>query len=192
VTASNYHDGWTYQGGAFEQWFNESWGTGLAMNTMRRRVEESNALAGMKTLPLADFAVLETPSAAGIAPYFKDWLAHPDYDGYWKQWSIEDHYANIQVPVLSFAAWYDIFLGGSLKNYQKLKTEAGTDAVAAADAPLALDGNVHVLERRDVAPYRPAVDLEDLCDLAPGREGPGLEQFQELEEAGRRRLHVIE
>src|SRR6202166_406181 len=59
VTASNYHDGWTYQGGAFEQWFNESWSTGLAMNTMRRRVEESNALAGTKTLPLADFAVLE-------------------------------------------------------------------------------------------------------------------------------------
>ena len=128
VTASNYHDGWTYQGGAFEQWFNESWGTGLAMNTMRRRVEESNALAGTKTLPLADFAVLEAPSAAGIAPYFKDWLAHPDYDSYWKQLSIEDHYANIQVPVLSFAAWYDIFLGGSLKNYQRLKTEGGTDA----------------------------------------------------------------
>ena len=33
-TASNYHDGWTYQGGAFEQWFNESWTTGLADNTM--------------------------------------------------------------------------------------------------------------------------------------------------------------
>src|ERR1700730_12468940 len=128
VTASNYHDGWTYQGGAFEQWFNESWSTGLAMNTMRRRLEESNALAGTKTLPLADFAVLESPSAVGIAPYFKDWLAHPDYDAYWKQWSIEDHYANIQVPMLSFAAWYDIFLGGSLKNYQRLKTEGGTDA----------------------------------------------------------------
>src|SRR5208283_5539372 len=25
VTASNYHENWTYQGGAFEQWFNESW-----------------------------------------------------------------------------------------------------------------------------------------------------------------------
>ena len=37
VTASNYHDGWTYQGGAFEQWFNESWSTGLASNTLRRR-----------------------------------------------------------------------------------------------------------------------------------------------------------
>lgn len=128
VTASNYHDGWTYQGGAFEQWFNESWSTGLAENTMRRRVEESSALAGTKTLPLADFVVLEPPSAVGIAPYFKDWLAHPSFDAYWKQWSIEDHYSDIQVPVLSFAAWYDIFLGGSLKNYQRLKTEGGTDA----------------------------------------------------------------
>jgi uncharacterized protein len=36
-TASNYHDGWTYQGGAFEQWFNESWTTGLALNTLSRR-----------------------------------------------------------------------------------------------------------------------------------------------------------
>src|SRR3989442_5421194 len=39
VTASNYHDGWTYQGGAFEQMFNESCATGLSMNTMRRRVD---------------------------------------------------------------------------------------------------------------------------------------------------------
>jgi putative CocE/NonD family hydrolase len=128
VTASNYHDGWTYQGGAFEQWFNESWSTGLAMNTMRRRLEQSDALEGTKTLPLTDYAVLEPPSAAGIAPYFKDWLAHPNFDAYWKQWSIEDHYAQIQVPVLSFGAWYDIFLGGTLRNYVRLKTEAGTDA----------------------------------------------------------------
>ena len=128
VTASNYHDGWTYQGGAFEQWFNESWTTGLAMNTMRRRVEKESALPGTKTLPLVDYAVLEAPSAAGIAPYFTDWLAHPNYDAYWKQWSIEDHYANIQVPVLSFGAWYDIFLGGTLRNYMRLKTEAGTEA----------------------------------------------------------------
>jgi putative CocE/NonD family hydrolase len=128
VTASNYHDGWTYQGGAFEQWFNESWSTGLAMNTMRRRLEQSDALGGTKTLPLTDFAVLEAPSAAGIAPYFKDWLAHPNFDAYWKQWSIEDHYAQIQVPALSFGAWYDIFLGGTLRNYARLKEEAGTDA----------------------------------------------------------------
>src|SRR5467141_2072336 len=53
VTASNYHDGWTYQGGAFEQWFNESWTTGLAKKTMRRRVESGpNPVAWTKILPL--------------------------------------------------------------------------------------------------------------------------------------------
>jgi putative CocE/NonD family hydrolase len=129
VTASNYHDGWTYQGGAFEQWFNESWATGLAMNTMRRRVElAGNALGWTKILPLRAYPVLEAPEAEGLAPYFTDWLAHPNFDEYWKQISIEDHYEQIQVPVFNLGAWYDIFLGGTLKNYARLKAEAGTEA----------------------------------------------------------------
>jgi len=129
VTASNYHDGWTYQGGAFEQWFNESWSTGLAMDTMRRRVDRNgDALGGTKVLPLLAYPVLEAPTSTGIAPYFTDWLMHPSYDDYWKQISIEDHYAQIQVPVLNVAAWYDIFLGGSLNNYVRLKKEGGSEA----------------------------------------------------------------
>jgi putative CocE/NonD family hydrolase len=74
------------------------------------------------------YPVLEAPSSANIAPYFTDWLAHPNFDDYWKQISIEDHYAQIQVPVFSLGAWYDIFLGGTLRNYSRLKTEAGSDA----------------------------------------------------------------
>jgi uncharacterized protein len=42
VTASNYHDGWTYQGGAFEQWFNQSWTSGLAQDTFNRTVQRSS------------------------------------------------------------------------------------------------------------------------------------------------------
>ena len=129
VTASNYHDGWTYQGGAFEQWFDESWTTGLAENTISRREElDSDVVRWTPTLPLLSYPVFETPSATGLAPYFTDWLAHPNYDDYWKQWSIEDHYAQIQVPVFSMGAWYDIFLGGTLRNYVRLKNEAGTEA----------------------------------------------------------------
>ena len=33
---------------------------------------------------------------AKFAPYFLDWLAHPSFDDYWRQWSIEDHYADIK------------------------------------------------------------------------------------------------
>ena len=129
VTASNYHDGWTYQGGAFEQWFDESWSSGLALDTMRRRTEKGlNPLGGSKVLPLVSYPLLEGSSSTGVAPYFTDWLEHPNYDHYWKTISIEDHYADIQVPVLAVGAWYDIFLGGTLRNYVRLKTEAGTEA----------------------------------------------------------------
>jgi uncharacterized protein len=128
-TASNYHDGWTYQGGAFEQWFNESWTTGLALNTISRHANSaSDKVSWTQKLPLWSYPVLEIPPAGGLAPYFTDWLAHPNYDDYWKQWSIEDQYAQIQVPVFSLGAWYDIFLGGTLRNYVRLKKEAGTEA----------------------------------------------------------------
>jgi hypothetical protein len=135
VTASNYHENWTYQGGAFEQWFNESWGSGLAQDTLNRSVQRAtNARIGQDTLPLTAYPLfnLPTPGAvnattAALAPYFLDWLAHPSYDDYWKRVSIEEHHADIRVPALHIAAWYDIFLGGSLRNYSGLKAHAATE-----------------------------------------------------------------
>jgi putative CocE/NonD family hydrolase len=136
VTASNYHENWTYQGGAFAQWFNESWTSGLAQDTADRMIkQDSNALIGDSVLPLTQYPVFNIkPIASGtqltreLAPYFLDWLAHPEYDGYWKQWSIEENYQNIQVPALTIAAWYDLFQAGSIRNYEGLKAHAGDDA----------------------------------------------------------------
>ena len=130
VTASNYHENWTYAGGAFEQWFNQSWTSALAQDTFDRF--KTNALTGSKALPLTRYPVFNIePLENGaeltqeLAPYYVDWLSHPTFDGYWKQWSIEDNYANIQVPALTIAAWYDIFLDGSLRNYAGLRDHAG-------------------------------------------------------------------
>src|SRR5256884_6552182 len=96
---------------------------------MRRRTEKGiNPLEGSKVLPLLSYPVLEAPPSTGLATYFTDWLEHSNYDHYWKAISIEDHYADIQVPVFGVGAWYDIFLGGTLRNYVRLKTEAGTGA----------------------------------------------------------------
>jgi putative CocE/NonD family hydrolase len=136
VTASNYHDGWTYQGGAFEQWFNESWTSGLAQDTANRFVQShTNALHGITKLPLTEYPLFQLPQGSSpseqlhtLAPYFLDWLAHPSYDDYWKRWTLEDHYPDITVPSLTVAAWYDIFLGGSLRNYSGLKLHSGNDA----------------------------------------------------------------
>jgi putative CocE/NonD family hydrolase len=129
VTASNYHENWTYQGGAFEQWFNQSWSSGLAENTLERSVRKgTNALNWKDTLPLVEYPLLAPPDPNSLAPYYRDWLAHPNYDDYWKSVSLEENYSRIQVPVFHTAAWYDIFLGGSLRNYVLLKSKAGSEA----------------------------------------------------------------
>src|SRR5256884_1460013 len=95
VTASNYHDGWTYQGGAFEQWFSENWTTGLTEDTLlRASVAASDPLAWRNVLPLTDYPLRATVSdPKSLAPYYADWLAHPNYDDYWKSLSIEEHYS---------------------------------------------------------------------------------------------------
>ncbi|HEY1901686.1 MAG TPA: CocE/NonD family hydrolase [Terracidiphilus sp.] len=136
VTASNYHENWTYQGGAFEQWFDESWTSGLAQDTLNRLIKDrTNARVGDTVLPLNQYPVfnIAPPQDAAaltgvLAPYFLDWLAHPTYDDYWKQWSIEENYQNIQVPALTVSAWYDLFQGGSLRNYLGMKEHGGTEA----------------------------------------------------------------
>jgi putative CocE/NonD family hydrolase len=136
VTASNYHENWTYQGGAFEQWFNESWTSGLAQDTYSRWInQQANAVVGDTVLPLKNFSVfnIKTPQdgvalTRSQAPYFLDWLDHPTYDSYWKQWSIEENYGKFQVPGLTITAWYDIFQGGSLRNYMGLKAHGGSEA----------------------------------------------------------------
>ena len=131
VTASNYHRNWTYQGGAFEQWFNESWTSGLAQDTMNRAVQrQTNAMTGVWKLPLTEYPLFDgsggwprTDSPASLAPYFVDWLAHPNYDDYWKRISVEEHYSEITVPALHTAAWYDIFQGGSIRNYEGIQAK---------------------------------------------------------------------
>jgi uncharacterized protein len=146
VTASNYHENWTYQGGAFEQWFNESWTSGLAQDTLNRKVQRStNAMNGIWKLPLSEYplflpAASAQDSTASLAPYFLDWLAHPNYEEYWKKWSIEEHFSDIQVPSLTIAAWYDIFLGGSLRNYVGMKAHAGTEAAQRGQRLLVMIG----------------------------------------------------
>jgi putative CocE/NonD family hydrolase len=128
ITASHYHEGWTYQGGAFALGFNESWTmTFLAPDTYLRLAKRKPALADQlgtllqgvddmcqwfRHLPLKDF-----PLFGEAASYFYDWVAHPDDDDYWAQWNIEARHNTISIPACNVGGWYDIFLGGTIRNY---------------------------------------------------------------------------
>ena len=76
-----------------------------------------------------------------------------------------------------------------LAQHQRGQAESGAHRVAAADAALALDGDAEVAQRVDVAAHGARVHAEPVGDLAAGGHGLGLEQLEQLEEAGRGREH---
>ena len=139
VTASDYHEGWTWQGGAFELGFNLTWiYPALTANNWenlsgRLHLPEGklsevidardNLASKLEYLPLNDLPDLQ----GGLAPYYYDWLAHPEYDDYWKQVCIEESHSEITVPALNYGGWYDIFLGGTIRNYVGMRRSGGTE-----------------------------------------------------------------
>jgi putative CocE/NonD family hydrolase len=73
--------------------------------------------------PVKEFPFLK----GGLADYFYDWVAHPDYDDYWKELCIEDHHGDVTAPALNIGGWYDIFLGGTLRNYMGMSKNGGSE-----------------------------------------------------------------
>jgi len=152
VTASEYYDGWTYQNGAFMQWFASSWSSGLAIDTLRRQADTSQApKEWVNQLPLQDYQLLKTPEVSLLAPYFRDWLSHERDDAYWQQWRVSDHYSGMTVMGLHAGGWHDLFLKGSIKNYTGLLKQAATTEARAgqrlivgpwAHAPTSAEGKI--------------------------------------------------
>jgi putative CocE/NonD family hydrolase len=141
VTASDYHEHWAYQGGAFMQMLAQAWGSALSVNVLERRTGPSAAPSHWDYMkPPSEYPVIDPGTAKGVADYYFDWIAHPAYDDYWSQWSIQAHYAKVQVPVLTVAAWYDLFQDGSLRNYAGLRRGAGTEAARAGQRLVIIPG----------------------------------------------------
>ncbi len=141
LTASDYHEGWTYQGGAMAWGFAVSWTlSALTMANLgnisrnndvpagtRERLLEAidNMEESFKFLPPKDFPHLQ----GGLADYFYDWIAHNRPDDYWGHWRIEDHHRRLNVAVFNIAGWHDIFLKGSLRNFRGMREEGATEDV---------------------------------------------------------------
>ena len=145
ITASDYHDNWTYVNGAFDLHLNLGWtlaffvgdsyrrsldGFGLSLEEIDRRVA-ARLKAGRRdlltrwiwTLPLNSM-----PAFRADAPYYYDWLAHPDYDSYWRRVDVERGYGDITVPVLHTGGWYDVFAVGTIRNFAGMRSGAGSPA----------------------------------------------------------------
>src|SRR5262249_10541474 len=157
---SDYHDGWTYQGGAFSLFFNVSW-TMAALappHLLRERGKNPAAnedlvkvigsldaiLEATKHMPLKEF-----PMFRAGAPYFFDWLEHPSFDDFWRDLSIEERHPEITVPALNIGGWYDVFQGGTIRNFTGMRARGGSKSARTG-------------QRLMVGPWSHAVPFQNL------------------------------
>ena len=103
------------------------------------------------------------------APYFFDWLEHPAYDAYWRKHRYRGPSTSaIDVPALNIGGWYDIFLGGTLRNYIGMGARGATPH-ARAGQQLLVGPWPHGLPRANMAGevdfgYRAAPSVHRLED----------------------------
>jgi uncharacterized protein len=123
-----FYEGFLYRGGAFQQWLAESWTTtALAIDSLEKAARKTADVSRWaRTLPPGSFPVLEPPNAKALAPYFFDWIKHPSYDQYWRQWAFEDRYAGVTAPGVHVGGWYDVFASGPPKVFSGIRSRAAS------------------------------------------------------------------
>ncbi len=132
LTADGYYEDWTYKNGALHLAFVQSWAAFLAIceafregkpADIRPTIERLNGICGQYDhMPLTEHPSLPKK----FNHFYYEWLRHPTFDKYWKQWDIGSRYGDIDVPALHIAGWYDIFVEGNIRNYLGLAKGART------------------------------------------------------------------
>jgi putative CocE/NonD family hydrolase len=127
VTGSEYYEGWTYQSGAFMQWFASTWASILVEDTVRRSAAaRSKWREWVEPLPVESFRLLDLAPTAELAPYYREWVEHERNDEYWRPVRVRDHFAEMRAMGLHVGGWHDLFLKGSIENFRGMRQQAAT------------------------------------------------------------------
>ena len=101
VASTNIYANWITLGGAFRLSFNYGWGVVRMPNRiMLPQYWHSEPYSPVELkyetilnhLPLRDG---DLESAGGVVQHYRDWVAHPDYDDYWKAISDEERFSKV-------------------------------------------------------------------------------------------------
>ena len=93
-------------------------------------------LLAQHTLP--ELAAAMSGEAAGA--HVADWVAHPTYDAYWASAAYDEAALEaLEVPGFHLAGWYDLFLGGTLRNFVAMRR-----GPVASDQHLVIGPWIHI------------------------------------------------
>lgn len=153
LTSSDYNEGWTFFGGAYQLSFMMSWLLrNLGWNERERRGLENVIPEGyveyepnpekrwmiqttaaqampyvqpwLHHLPLAEIGPIND-----VFPFWRDWLDRPDYDDpFWQSVSPERNTGKIMCPAFIVSGWYMHFLRGAYTGFNAMRMQAATQS----------------------------------------------------------------
>jgi putative CocE/NonD family hydrolase len=136
---------WVFRDGANQLYFTRAWtlqtclgwqshpAAAAKVAGVRERLERalSDGLDPfLAHLPLIECAPLD---GLPLARWYFEHLSHPDDGPYWQALRMVTQYAEVDVPILHVAGWFDFFLGGALRAFQGLQAHARTESARRAE-----------------------------------------------------------
>lgn len=136
-TSANWYSGlWYSQGGAMCLSLVTSWNAIMYAAAEQRALERGETsdpsalmqLVGaiMDPLPSNEATPVADLPVHGKGRWFDDWLAHPDFDDYWKAQDWASRIGEVTVPVLSIGGWYDLKVHESVADFVRVRTQASS------------------------------------------------------------------
>ncbi len=131
ASTSLYHD-WITRNGGWRLSFNFGWGAVRQESRIMQNTGQHTFEGGPENisydkvlwhLPLNTMQ----PLVGRNAQFYKDWLAHPDYDDYWRKINVEEVFDTIGIPIHTLGGWFDIFSQGTLRGYAGMSAKGKTE-----------------------------------------------------------------
>src|SRR5581483_3677568 len=118
---------WVYRGGALELGFIYlRWGRRMCVEALRNRSVQYERRAAQPTL---EWLAPEDPLLSDPFQWIDEYVSRQDDEEYWRQWDIQPFHQCFDRPSFHVASWFDIFCGGSLRNFTGMRAAANSDAV---------------------------------------------------------------
>ncbi len=121
VICCDYYTGLVHPGGAFQLNVMATWGMSTNART-GQTIGFHHWHEAFRGMPLADLAKQTGRDLA----FWKDWVGHPTYDGYWEEFNGEKLWGEIAVPALNMGGWYDLYAQQAFTNFNGLRLNGGS------------------------------------------------------------------
>lgn len=135
-SAADYSNEWVYRSGAFELGFNLSWATRHTATHARKWSKPADAdrydrlmtdAVANLSASMFELPVKRQSPLSDLAPWWWEWLDHPESGAFWDELNITPGHTAAQAPGYHLGGWYDGFLRGTLDNFTGIKANAATE-----------------------------------------------------------------